>query len=104
MRDVTGRSWSRPTCPFDRAARGGAGSGQRLPRRSHRRAQAGVVDCNALDVGTVRGVGAVIGSAGAAFVDGGIIGGPPKPGAKVRPSTCPVMTRNGSGQRSAGWG
>jgi 3-hydroxyisobutyrate dehydrogenase-like beta-hydroxyacid dehydrogenase len=41
-----------------------------------------VVDCNALDVATVRGVGAVIGAAGAAFVDGGIIGGPPKPGAK----------------------
>jgi putative dehydrogenase len=39
-----------------------------------------VVDCNALDVGTVREVGRVIGEVGAAFVDGGIIGGPPKPG------------------------
>jgi 3-hydroxyisobutyrate dehydrogenase-like beta-hydroxyacid dehydrogenase len=41
-----------------------------------------VVDCNALDVRTVREVGGVIGGSGAAFVDGGIIGGPPKPGAK----------------------
>ena len=41
-----------------------------------------VVDCNALDVSTVREVGRVIGGAGAAFVDGGIIGGPPKAGAE----------------------
>ncbi len=40
-----------------------------------------VVDCNALDVATVREVGAVITGAGAPFVDSGIIGGPPKPGA-----------------------
>ncbi|MBV8915836.1 MAG: NAD(P)-dependent oxidoreductase [Acetobacteraceae bacterium] len=40
------------------------------------------VDCNALDVRTVRAVGEVIAGAGAPFVDGGIIGGPPKPGAE----------------------
>jgi 3-hydroxyisobutyrate dehydrogenase-like beta-hydroxyacid dehydrogenase len=41
-----------------------------------------VVDCNALDVRTVRAVGEVVTASGAGFVDGGIIGGPPKPGAK----------------------
>ncbi len=38
------------------------------------------VDCNALDVRTVRAVQDVIAAAGAGFVDGGIIGLPPKPG------------------------
>lgn len=37
-----------------------------------------VVDCNALDVRTVRDVGQVVTGSGTAFVDGGIIGGPPK--------------------------
>lgn len=39
------------------------------------------VDCNALDVETVKSVGQVITATGAAFVDAGIIGLPPKPGA-----------------------
>lgn len=38
------------------------------------------VDCNALDVRTAKAVADVIGAAGAAFVDGGIIGFPPQPG------------------------
>ncbi len=37
-------------------------------------------DCNAVDVQTVRSVGEVITAAGGRFVDGGIIGLPPKPG------------------------
>lgn len=41
-----------------------------------------VVDCNALDVGSVREVGEVIAASGAPFVDGGIIGGPPRDGAE----------------------
>ncbi|GAC1340759.1 MAG: NAD(P)-dependent oxidoreductase [Acetobacteraceae bacterium] len=39
-----------------------------------------VVDCNAVDVRTAQAVGRVIADAGAGFVDGGIIGLPPKPG------------------------
>ncbi len=39
------------------------------------------VDCNAVAPQTVRDVGAVLTEAGARFVDAGIIGGPPKPGA-----------------------
>ena len=38
------------------------------------------VDCNAIDVGTVQKVAAVIEPTGARFVDGGIIGLPPEPG------------------------
>ena len=38
------------------------------------------VDCNAVDVRTVRRVEALIVQAGARFADGGIIGGPPGPG------------------------
>ena len=38
------------------------------------------VDCNAVDVRTVRRVEAAILPAGARFADGGIIGGPPRPG------------------------
>ncbi|KQP03283.1 NAD(P)-dependent oxidoreductase [Methylobacterium sp. Leaf93] len=38
------------------------------------------VDCNALNVVTKRGVAAVIGQAGAPFVDAAIIGAPPKSG------------------------
>ena len=38
------------------------------------------VDCNALDPATVVRISRVVQEAGATFVDGGIIGGPPKPG------------------------
>jgi 3-hydroxyisobutyrate dehydrogenase-like beta-hydroxyacid dehydrogenase len=38
------------------------------------------VDCNAVSPQTVARIAAVIEATGAAFVDGGIIGGPPKPG------------------------
>ena len=40
------------------------------------------VDCNAINPATVARVAAIIGPTGCAFVDGGIIGGPPKPGSK----------------------
>jgi L-threonate 2-dehydrogenase len=40
------------------------------------------VDCNALNPGTVLSIAKVIEETGATFVDGGIIGGPPKPGSK----------------------
>src|SRR6201999_4269693 len=38
------------------------------------------VDCNALDPATVLRIARVVQETGATFVDGGIIGGPPKPG------------------------
>ncbi|MEW6149615.1 MAG: NAD(P)-binding domain-containing protein, partial [Pseudomonadota bacterium] len=41
-----------------------------------------VVDCNAVNVETVRRIGEIIASAQAPFVDGGIIGFPPQPGGK----------------------
>jgi 3-hydroxyisobutyrate dehydrogenase-like beta-hydroxyacid dehydrogenase len=41
-----------------------------------------VVDCNAVNVDTVRRIGEIIGSAQAPFVDAGIIGFPPRPGSK----------------------
>lgn len=41
-----------------------------------------VVDCNAVNVDTVKRIEAIIGSAQARFVDGGIIGFPPQPGGK----------------------
>src|SRR3954447_1694685 len=40
------------------------------------------VDCNALNPGTVLRIARVVEETGATFVDGGIIGGPPKPGSK----------------------
>jgi L-threonate 2-dehydrogenase len=40
------------------------------------------VDCNALNPGSVLQIAKVIEQTGATFVDGGIIGGPPKPGSK----------------------
>jgi len=40
------------------------------------------VDCNAVHPGTVLRIARVIEEAGAVFVDGGIIGGPPAPGSK----------------------
>lgn len=41
-----------------------------------------VVDCNAVNIDTVRRIAEIIGSAHAPFVDGGIIGFPPQPGGK----------------------
>lgn len=41
-----------------------------------------VVDCNAVNVDTVKRIEQIIGSAQAPFVDGGIIGFPPQPGGK----------------------
>lgn len=41
-----------------------------------------VVDCNAVNVDTVKRIADIIGSAQAPFVDGGIIGFPPQPGGK----------------------
>jgi len=41
-----------------------------------------VVDCNAVNVDTVKRIEEIIGSAQAPFVDGGIIGFPPQPGSK----------------------
>ena len=38
------------------------------------------VDCNALDPATVLRIARVVEETGAGFVDGGIVGGPPKPG------------------------
>ena len=38
------------------------------------------VDCNAVDVGTVERIAAIIGASGTPFVDGAIIGAPPRPG------------------------
>jgi 3-hydroxyisobutyrate dehydrogenase-like beta-hydroxyacid dehydrogenase len=38
------------------------------------------VDCNALDPATVLRIARVVEETGATFVDGGIVGGPPKPG------------------------
>ncbi len=41
-----------------------------------------VVDCNAVNVATIETVAAIIKPSGARFVDGGIIGLPPKPGTR----------------------
>ncbi len=41
-------------------------------------------DANAISPDTVRGIGAVVGQAGARFVDGGIIGTPPRNGSTLR--------------------
>src|SRR5690242_6347327 len=41
------------------------------------------VDCNALDPATVLRIARVVQETGATFVDGGIIGGPPKSGSKT---------------------
>ena len=38
------------------------------------------VECNAIAPQTVREIGAIVTASGARFVDGGIIGGPPRPG------------------------
>jgi 3-hydroxyisobutyrate dehydrogenase-like beta-hydroxyacid dehydrogenase len=42
------------------------------------------VDANAVSPDTARDVGRVVTAAGASFVDGGIVGGPPTPGASTR--------------------
>ncbi len=42
------------------------------------------VDANAIAPATTRAIGAVIAGAGGTFVDGGIIGPPPRPGARTR--------------------
>ena len=42
------------------------------------------VDANAVSPSTAREVGGVVTAAGASFVDGGIVGGPPIPGASTR--------------------
>jgi 3-hydroxyisobutyrate dehydrogenase-like beta-hydroxyacid dehydrogenase len=53
---------------------------ERLARPLSRAARKAIyVDCNAVNVETVRRIGAVIASTGAPFVDGGIIGSPPGP-------------------------
>ncbi len=41
------------------------------------------VDCNAVNPDTVRRIAAVLAATGCPFVDGGIIGGPPKPGSRA---------------------
>ena len=51
------------------------------------------VDCNALDPATVLRIARVVQETGTPFVDGGIIGGPPKPGSQHRASTCRAKAR-----------
>ena len=46
------------------------------------------VDCNAVSADTTRAVGRVVEAAGATYVDAGIIGPPPVPGASVRLYVC----------------
>ena len=46
------------------------------------------VDANAVSAETTRAIGAVVEAAGASYVDAGIIGPPPKPGASVRLYVC----------------
>jgi len=59
-------------------------------------------DCNAIAPQTVQNIAGIIGSAGAAFVDAGIIGGPPKPGGDTTfycsgPDTSAFEALNGRG-------
>jgi 3-hydroxyisobutyrate dehydrogenase-like beta-hydroxyacid dehydrogenase len=56
------------------------------------------VDCNAVSPRTTERVGAVIAETGAAFVDGGIIGGPPRPGYDG-----PVLYVSGADARKVEW-
>ncbi len=51
------------------------------------------VDCNAIDVQTVKRAADIIAPSGAPFADGAIIGAPPTPGAGGRPSTFPASRR-----------
>ncbi|MBI5264993.1 MAG: NAD(P)-dependent oxidoreductase [Bradyrhizobium sp.] len=55
-----------------------------------------VIDCNAVNVETVLGIERIIAAAGARFVDGGIIGFPPRPG-----STGPAFHVSGEHAREA---
>lgn len=55
-----------------------------------------VVDCNAVNVETVRRIETILAAAGARFVDGGIIGFPPKPG-----SQGPALYTSGEHARDA---
>lgn len=55
-----------------------------------------VVDCNAVNVETVTGIEKILAAAGARFVDGGIIGFPPKPG-----SSGPAFHLSGEHAREA---
>ena len=48
------------------------------------------VDCNAVSPQTAIRIGAIVTATGARFVDAGIIGGPPRPGRRVRRSTPPA--------------
>ena len=56
------------------------------------------VDCNALDPATVLRIARVVQETGATFVDGGIVGGPPKAG--IQPQDLPVR-RGGAARRRA---
>jgi 3-hydroxyisobutyrate dehydrogenase-like beta-hydroxyacid dehydrogenase len=60
------------------------------------------VDCNAIAPQTVEKIAALMADAGASFIDGGIIGGPPEPGSDTTfycsgPDTAPFESLNGRG-------
>jgi 3-hydroxyisobutyrate dehydrogenase-like beta-hydroxyacid dehydrogenase len=60
------------------------------------------VDCNAIAPQTVQNIAALMADAGAPFIDGGIIGGPPEPGADTTfycsgPDTAAFESLNGRG-------
>jgi putative dehydrogenase len=52
------------------------------PHLARAAAKPAFVDCNAISPATVGRIAAIIAPTGAAFIDGGIIGAPPQPGAK----------------------
>jgi L-threonate 2-dehydrogenase len=54
---------------------------ERIAEAMRRAGATTYVDCNAISPATVAAVGRTIADAGAPFIDAGIIGGPPKPGA-----------------------
>src|SRR5258708_16286962 len=51
------------------------------------------VDCNAISPQTAERVAAIVEPTGAKFVDGGIIGGPPRPGPQPPPDLPPAAPR-----------
>ncbi len=60
------------------------------------------VDCNAIAPQTVEKIAALMADAGAPFIDGGIIGGPPEPGSDTTfycsgPDTAPFVSLDGRG-------
>ncbi|MGE0059609.1 MAG: DUF1932 domain-containing protein [Dehalococcoidia bacterium] len=60
------------------------------------------VDCNAIAPQTVEKIAALMADAGAPFIDGGIIGGPPEPGSDTTfycsgPDTAPFASLDGRG-------